>query len=452
MIAHPLGDSVPPALRAISLYYQTRKEATMNEFLRRLQEARNTGEWLESRLHLMFTEIADGMFGEGRLTREERIALSSAIGGALDAFRLKVEEVAGQLYSRDPYAEPMPMDQPGAVISEAADLVGAYVALVERAVRRDGTIPIKLIQPGWGSSGYYSAEVLQRDGPKVFTPKIKMHWNHPTAVEEAERPEGDLNTLAAELVTAARWEESGPAGPGLYADAKVFGAYQEAVNELAPHIGVSIRASGRAVSGEAEGRKGALIQEIAGARSVDFVTQPGAGGRIIEMFEAARSNPFRQTEIPTKGATAVSEELQKQLQEANGRLAQVEQANARLQEALVLREAQEMVGRELIKHTLPVMTQDRLAKQLSGGVLPLTEARQLDRTIFAQRITEAVQAEVTYLQTVAGYGAGRIEGVGGGAASGQVDEAAATKRMQESFARMGLNEKEAGHAAGGRLY
>jgi hypothetical protein len=422
----------------------------MNEFLRRLQEARNTGEWLESRLHLMFTEIADGMFGDGRLTRDERIALSSAIGGALDAFRLKVEEVAAQLYTRDPYAEPMPMDQPGAAISEAADLDGAFVPLVERAVRRDGTIPLRLIQPGWGSSGYYSAEVLRRDGPKVFTPKVKMYWNHPTAVEEAERPEGDLNALAAELVTAARWEESGLAGPGLYADAKVFGPYQEAVNELAPHIGVSIRASGRAVPGEAEGRKGAIIQEIAGARSVDFVTVPGAGGSIIEMFEAARST-FRQTEIP-KGETAVSEELQKQLQEANGRLAQVEQQNARLQEALVLREAQEMVGRELIKHTLPAMTQERLVAQLSGGQLPLTEARQLDRTLFAQRITEAVQAEVTYLQSVAGYGAGRIEGVGGAASSGQVDEAAATKRMQESFARMGLNEKEAGHAAGGRLF
>lgn len=422
----------------------------MNEFLRRLQEARNTGEWLESRLHLMFTEIADGMFGDGRLTRDERIALSSAIGGALDAFRTKVEEVAAQLYTRDPYAEPM--DQPGAVISEAADLDGAFVPLVERAVRRDGTIPLRLIQPGWGSSGYYSAEVLRRDGPKVFTPKVKMYWNHPTAVEEAGRPEGDLNALAAELVTAARWEESGLAGPGLYADAKVFGPYQEAVNELAPHIGVSIRASGRAVTGEAEGRKGAIIQEIAGARSVDFVTEPGAGGRIIEMFEAARST-YRHTDVPIEGETAVSEELQKQLQEANGRLAQVEQQNARLQETLVLREAQEMVGRELIKHTLPAMTQDRLLTQLSGGQLPLTEARQLDRTLFAQRITEAVQAEVTYLATVAGYGAGRIEGVGGAAAGGQqVDEGALTKRMQESFARMGLNEKEALHAASGRLF
>lgn len=423
----------------------------MNEFLRRLQEARNTGEWLEARLHLMFTEVADSMFGEGRLTREERIALSSAIGGALDAFRTRIEADAGQLYSRDPYAEPMPADAPGA-ISEAADLDGAFVPLVERALRRDGTIPVKLIQPGWGSSGYYSAEVLRRDGPKVFTPKVKMYWNHPTSVEEAERPEGDLNALAAELVSGARWDEGGPAGPGLYADAKVFAPYQEAVNELAPHIGVSIRASGRAVSGEAEGRKGAIIQEIASARSVDFVTSPGAGGRIIEMFEAARANRYQAEDVSSEEETTVSEAMQQQLQEAQTRLAQVEQQNARLQEALLLREAQEMVSRELIKHSLPVMTQQRLYDQLSGQPT-LTEAGQLDRTAFALRINEAVQAEVSYLATVAGYGAGRIEGMGGGPSTGSgagVDEAALTKRMQESFAVLGLSEREVMHAVNGR--
>jgi uncharacterized protein len=43
-------------------------------------------EWIESRIHLSFTEIADGLFGDGLLTREERIALSGLIGDALGAF------------------------------------------------------------------------------------------------------------------------------------------------------------------------------------------------------------------------------------------------------------------------------------------------------------------------------------------------------------------------------
>ena len=104
-----------------------------------------------------------------------------------------------------------------------------------------------------------------------------MHWDHQTATEEAERPEGSLTTLAGELISDARWQDSGQAGPGLYADAKVFGPYQEAVNELAPHIGVSIRASGRTKQGEAEGRKGPILEQLVAARSCDFVVTPGAG-------------------------------------------------------------------------------------------------------------------------------------------------------------------------------
>ncbi|MEV6036025.1 hypothetical protein AB0L65_33060 [Nonomuraea sp. NPDC052116] len=71
-----------------------------------LREARNVGAWLESRLHCMFTEITDGMYGEGRLSRDERITLSSAIGDALQAFTSRVESDAPHLYQRDPWQEP----------------------------------------------------------------------------------------------------------------------------------------------------------------------------------------------------------------------------------------------------------------------------------------------------------------------------------------------------------
>lgn len=70
-----------------------------------LYKSRNTAEFLESRIHSSFTQIADDMFGEGQLTRDERIALSSGIGSALDAFRERVEEAAPNLYSDDPYMQ-----------------------------------------------------------------------------------------------------------------------------------------------------------------------------------------------------------------------------------------------------------------------------------------------------------------------------------------------------------
>jgi len=413
----------------------------------KLLEARNVGEWLEARLHLMFTEIADGMFGDGRLTRDERIALSGAIGGALDAFRATVEAGAAQLYQRDPYSEPS--SQP---MSEAS-IDGAFMPLLERALRADGTIPLKLIKPGWGTSGYYPAEILERDGPKVFTKGTKMFWNHPTVTEEAERPEGDLNALAAELVDAARWDQNGVDGPGLYANAKVFEAFQQPVGDLAPHIGVSIRAFGPAVTGEAEGRRGAIIQGIRSARSVDFVTSPGAGGKILELFEAARpgkvgqlvSEPVSQS----KGKGADMTDVEKQFKEASDRLAVLEQQNARLRESLLLRESRDFVVGQLTASTLPEITKVRLAQSL--GANPPVKEGALDTTLFSTQIAEAVKVETEYIAQI--VGAGKIAGMGGsGSAALQLPSAEdVQKRLAEAFSGLGLGEKELKHAVNGRL-
>jgi hypothetical protein len=72
----------------------------------KIREARNSCQWIESRLHREQTQIADNMFGDGRLTREERVSLSSAVGDALSAFTADLEKSAPQLYTRDLWAEP----------------------------------------------------------------------------------------------------------------------------------------------------------------------------------------------------------------------------------------------------------------------------------------------------------------------------------------------------------
>ena len=71
-------------------------------------EARNVGAWLESRLHLALTQLGDDMYGDGRLTRDERLALSSAIGDALAAWTARLEADAPQLFTRDLHDEPEP--------------------------------------------------------------------------------------------------------------------------------------------------------------------------------------------------------------------------------------------------------------------------------------------------------------------------------------------------------
>jgi hypothetical protein len=68
------------------------------------EKARNFAEFTEARIHSDFSVFADGMFGDGYLTQDERIGLSKAIGEALKSFRASLSESHPELFERDPFA------------------------------------------------------------------------------------------------------------------------------------------------------------------------------------------------------------------------------------------------------------------------------------------------------------------------------------------------------------
>lgn len=144
-----------------------------------------------------------------------------------------------------------------------------------------------LIRAGWGSSGYYSEAVLRRDGPKTWPVGTRMHLDHQTAQEAAERPEGSVMNWASEITSTPVWD---PKLRGLVAEVQVFPQWRDLLNdEYAPKVGLSIRAMGQAEYGEAEGREGPIITSLDQGLSVDWVTQAGAGGRVLQLIESARA-------------------------------------------------------------------------------------------------------------------------------------------------------------------
>lgn len=330
--------------------------------------------------------------------------------------------------------------------SAEVELSGDIVPLVEGAVRADGTARIKIIQPGWGSSGYYSESLLKGDGTKVFGPGTKMYWDHPTAVQEKERPERSLRDLAAEITSTATYDENGPKGAGLYADAKVFGPYREAVQELAPHIGVSIRAMGTGKQGTVEGRSGRIIEQLVSAQSVDFVTQPGAGGQVLSLFESARGgrepSASPQKEVPNVDELA---EARRERDESRTQLQEAQRENARLLERLVLREAKDMVATELRNVKLPDITKTRLAETIALN--PPMKDGQLDENALKVRIGEAVRSEAEYIAKLTE--SGRVRGFGADDTDGggvKLEEG-----LLEVFTGLGLSESVAKAAARGRV-
>ena len=151
-----------------------------------------------------------------------------------------------------------------------------------------GRLKIGIITPGWGSSGYYPQQVLENAATERVYPKgTQMFLDHPTETESYDRPERSVRDLAAVLETDAVWD-----GTGLVAEAKIFKAYRELLTDpdLAANIGVSVRGSGEATIGEAEGRRGQIFTRLLEAKSVDFVTKPGRGGRVLAVLESARAD------------------------------------------------------------------------------------------------------------------------------------------------------------------
>ena len=353
-------------------------------------------------------------------------------------------------------------------------LEGDLAELIEKAVADDNTIDLKLISPGWGSSGHYSAEVLKRDGPAAFPVGTQMFLDHPTESQKRERPEGSVKDLAAAIATEPVYKESGPAGPGLYAKAAVIPEYKGLIDALAPHIGVSIRSPGSVAEGEAEGRRGRIVTSLRNSplhSAVDFVTKAGRGGQVLALMESWR-DPDAQTTLKddltdhSKESLNMDEmqKLQADLEEARTALvaaearatevvAQNESMSAELgslRESVALAEARTLAEAEINKTELHAITKARLSESIVA-MAKLGEDGKLDVKALTEAMTTEIARESDYVAKLTESGKVRDQGK-----SDSTDDAQA--KLEESFAARYLRDgysaeqakKMAATAAAGR--
>ena len=362
------------------------------------------------------------------------------------------------------------------VIEGATELYGDLVPLSEaKGARRQ----VKVIGPGWGSSGYWPAEILERDGPAAWPAGTHMYLDHPTTTEESERPERSLRDLAATLATPATFNVNGPAGPGLYAETVVVDGFSDLIDQLAEDIGVSVNTWAEAPVGEAEGRRGPVVARIATAvespfNSVDFITKAGAGGKVLALMESLRPQvpsptppPAPHAGVTTRTAEAAAPQgeesivdeiaqLKEQLTAANTRTTELEAENtglktenATLREHAVLAEARSFVAGKLAEAELPEITKARMSEALVAGAVQ-AEDGSLDTAALEVKVTAAVAAEAEYIAKLAESGKVRDQGAGGPGA----DKAAVRESFKRRYLAEGMGEdqaeKMAAHAAAGR--
>ena len=247
---------------------------------------------------------------------------------------------------------------------------------------------VKVIESGWGSSGYYGASMLAEYGPKVFKAGTKVFMNHPSMSEANDRPERDVHQLAGKLVSDAVFQEN-----GLYADIQFYSHYAPIIAEMAEDVGLSIHALGNAVDGEAEGRQGPIIESLVEdpLTSVDVVTVAGAGGKFVALLESYKrigeaAEFVAETDTEGNGMSITKEEF--------------DAAIADLKETFVetLSPLRESVS-VLVEAATPaeVEATDEVSEEVADAIDPVEVAEKFNESglpkVALSRVAEAMKSE-----------------------------------------------------------
>jgi len=163
--------------------------------------------------------------------------------------------------------------------AEMVDLSEAQIDSDQRRAR------VTLIKPGWSANGrYYSREVLGKAAPMFEG--TKAYFDHPSRSEQRDRPERSVRDLAG-WYEGVKQEADGRITADLnIISPEAWPIVEAAVSRNPSLAGLSINALGSTRKGEAEGRSGYLVEDIAKANSTDIVTTPAAGGKFERLLNA----------------------------------------------------------------------------------------------------------------------------------------------------------------------
>lgn len=247
----------------------------------------------------------------------------------------------------------------------------------------DGKYRIRIIVPGQGSSGIYTAENLAASAP-LFKAGTEMFIDHPTETEEWEHPERSIRDYAGVFLEDATVGEDG----ALYTVCKVFSGMNELIKDKWEHIGVSINAWCADPISE-----NGIVPPIAGVRSVDFVTTPGAGGAIIDLLESNRNDNYVKEAGMDKEIESKFDELKASFIEALS--SKLEAAVATIQEAKAEEPTEEAsvdvdsvleAGRKIGESGLPEAAIVRVREAVKAGA-DVDSALESERAYLKEAVT-----------------------------------------------------------------
>ena len=259
-----------------------------------------------------------------------------------------------------------------------------------------GRYRIRIIAPGRGSTGMYTAPNLAESAP-LFTPGTHMFFDHQTMTEDWERPERSVRDLAGVFESGAEIMPDG----SLEADIKVYPSVNGIIRERWADIGVSI--NGWSV--EEIGPDG-VVPVLAGIQSVDFVTRAGAKGAVLEVLESDGRWRVKSPPTPSNPTNRTQEEQAVKPEEIVKAVSEAVAAAmpAAIKEAAALLAAdQEKKVAEAKKNEAPAVDPyEAAAKVAEANDLPKeARVRVMEAVKRGSGVDDAIEAERAYIKAIA---------------------------------------------------
>lgn len=327
--------------------------------------------------------------------------------------------------------------------AETREELRNYVPLTEAKFDK-GRATVIIIKPGFNftEDRYYPEEMLKRDYG-IFE-GLKMYADHPTESEEKERPERSIKDWVATLTGVACDESGVVTGVAEIVEPwlmQKLAALRE--KGMLSEMGISIDAVGHASKDTIDGKETLVIEKLVACRSVDFVTEPGAGG-VVTFYEADRSRDVDlvelsalkvrrpdlikviEAEVRAKITTEVKKAMEDKdkIVELEGQIATLTEERDKLQTKVtegekdkLKAEAQATVKEAVDKAELPEATKERLIERFKDAES-------------ADGIEEAIQFEKDYIAKLTE--AGEVRGLGKSQPESEKDQVALTESLKRA--------------------
>ncbi|MBU0846846.1 hypothetical protein KKH23_06605, partial [Patescibacteria group bacterium] len=192
--------------------------------------------------------------------------------------------------------------------AELCESIAGTVSLGEAqaAVGDPLTMRVQLIKPGWGNqkdNHFYPAEMLKRDA-RVFVGAKMFETDHKPS-------ETNNRTWVSTITDILGFSDAGAPVAEVVVHSPDFAqrARNLAAAELLEKLECSIRATGRTKPHQEGERKGYAVEAITSAKSVDWVTKAGAGGKAINIMEGEQEPEPEPKPEPTYLAKETVAEL-----------------------------------------------------------------------------------------------------------------------------------------------